>query len=85
MITKERFRRETGLRPEDRGEVESDGKVDCEQTEALEGDSEGWDVKRIVSVTKHKNERKYSDPTSGGVEMVEIDGNDSIHLPAVRS
>jgi hypothetical protein len=85
LITKERFRRETGLRPEDRGEVESDEKIDCEQTEALEGDSEGWDVKRIVSVTKHKNERKYSDPTSGGVEMVEIDGNDSIHLPAVRS
>ena len=85
LIAGEKFRRETGLRPEDRGESRSDEKTEYEETSGVSEDSTGWDVKRIVTVTKHKNERKYSDPTSGGVKMVEIDGNDSVHLPAVRS
>jgi len=85
LIAGEKFRRETGLRPEDRGEAKSDEKTECEGSSGVSEDSTGWDVKRIVTITKHKNERKHSDPTSGGVKMVEIDGNDSVHLPAVRS
>jgi hypothetical protein len=84
LIADEKFRRETGLRPQDRGEAPSDEKMDPEQTSGVSEQTE-WEVKRIVSVTKHKNKRKYSDPTGGGITMVEIDGNDSVHLPAVRS
>jgi len=84
LIADEKFRRETGLRPQDRGEAPSDEKMDPEQTSGVSEQTE-WEVKRIVSVTKHKNKRKYSDPTGGGITMVEIDGNDSVHLPAIRS
>lgn len=69
LMERDRFRRETGLRPEDRGGgcVESWSEQD--------GDSDGgaaWKVDAIVNASPEGPD--YHDPTSGGVETAVIEG-----------
>ena len=77
LIADERFRRETGLRPEDRGGDESGA------GEALEsgGESEGptWEVRSLCEV--EGREPRYYDPTTGGIEAGPIDGRDGVDPP----
>jgi hypothetical protein len=79
IISGEEFRRETGLRPSDRGE--SDG--DCEPPEPPESDGESaadqWEIKRLCAVPQRT--REHSDPMSGGVTTTEIDGIDGVDPP----
>jgi hypothetical protein len=90
MIRDERFRRETGLRPEDRGGGESDekggesGEADVrEGSDWLESDGaddgDEWDVRRLCSVPSRRPQ--YSDPTTGGVGTVETDDRDGVDPP----
>ena len=69
LIERDRFRRETGLRPEDRG-------GECLETWDGEGGggegAVGWQVDSIVNADLDGPE--YHDPTTGGVEVTAIDG-----------
>jgi hypothetical protein len=73
LIADERFRRETGLRPEDRGGEESGGSAD---------DGPTWTVGRLCEV--EGREPRYYDPTSGGVEAGPIDGRSGVDPPPLR-
>jgi hypothetical protein len=77
LIADERFRRETGLRPEDRGGDESGGGEAAESG----GESEGrtWTVRRLCEVEGRSPD--YYDPTTGGVESGPIDGRDGVDPP----
>lgn len=70
VIADEQFRRETGLRPEDRGEAPA-----AEQDD----DGIGWEVTRLCEVEGRSPD--YYDPTSGGVEGGPIDGRDGVDPP----
>jgi hypothetical protein len=77
LIADERFRRETGLRPEDRGGDES-----ADESAASDGaESEGptWEVRSLCQVSDR--EPNYYDPTSGGVDGGPIDGRDGVDPP----
>ena len=67
IIKGEEFRRETGLRPKDRGSGSEGAESDAEPEEGP-----GWGVRSICTVRKGSPE--YADPTSGGVKMEKIDG-----------
>jgi hypothetical protein len=74
IISGERFRRETGLKPEQRGEAEG-------YSEAANGDESGeeWRVDSICRVRRGTPE--YADATSGGVETVPIEGRPGMDPP----
>jgi hypothetical protein len=79
LIRNERFRRETGLHPEDRGDGESGGETDTEPREGTEwlesdgrDDGHEWDVRRLCSVPTHSP--VYSDPSAGGVPSITVEG-----------
>jgi hypothetical protein len=74
LIAGEQFRREKGLRPCDRGSE----KTDSGDSEASESGSE-WAVNSICTV--RRGEPDYADPTSGGVNTVEIAGRDGVDPP----
>jgi hypothetical protein len=74
LIAGEQFRRETGLRPSDRGEQESDSGA----SEASEGGSE-WAVRSICTV--RRGDPNYADPTSGGADTAEIAGRSGVDPP----
>jgi len=97
LMAKEQFRRETGLRPEDRGgrpftawrrsgdpenvdampddeDAESGGESGAEASEGS-----GWSVRSICTVRARRP--SYSDPTTGGVDTTEIDGQAGIDRP----
>jgi len=74
LINGEEFRRETGLRPEDRGESKSDSKGrerDAEDEEETEGDGEGWSLDCLCAVT---SEPEYYTPENSTVDMSTVDG-----------
>ena len=73
IMAKEQFRRETGLRPEDRGGETFD------QWRGVDGDGSEWEVESIVTVRRGKPER--ADPTTGGVETVVIEGRSGVDQP----
>jgi hypothetical protein len=80
MMTKEQFRRETGLRPEDRGGESLDrwretGDPDGERVE----EGSGWSVSSICTVSDRRPE--YADPTTGGVETTAIAGRSGVDPP----
>lgn len=95
IIKGEEFRRETGLRPEDRGSVGKDDTGEPEPTEAtvdpesqevirLGSDNDAdpadvWSVKALCAVPSRSPE--YSDPTTGGVSSTEIDGVSGVDPP----
>jgi hypothetical protein len=85
VMKRERFRRETGLRPEDRG-----GREAFETWKAIEagvigsdgGSGGGWSVESICTVRRTTPE--YADPTTGGVETAEIAGRSGVDPPPDR-
>jgi hypothetical protein len=76
LISRDRFRRETGLRPEDRGgecmDSWSGGGAESDE-------SGGWKVDSIVNAGPDGPE--YHDPTTGGVDVTEIEGADTVDPP----
>jgi hypothetical protein len=72
LISRDRFRRETGLRPEDRG-------GECVESWREEEGVSGWTVDSIVNADSGGPE--YHDPTSGGVDCLVIDGSDGVDPP----
>jgi hypothetical protein len=79
IVKGEEFRRETGLRPEDRGgaSVNSEGaEPGAEPSEGdgggSEGEGEGWEFESICDVSDGRPE--YYDPAGGGVSTARIDG-----------
>ena len=73
LIADEKFRRETGLRPEDRGGAEA-----CESGGEGE-DGTTWEVRSLCEV--EGREPRYYDPTTGGVEGGPIDGREGVDPP----
>lgn len=80
IISGEQFRRETGLRPEDRGEA--GGGSEPVHGGAEGGEGSGWEVDAICTVRRGAPE--YADPTSGGVETVAIEGRPGMDPPPDR-
>jgi len=72
LISRDRFRRETGLRPEDRG-------GECVEEWGEEEGVSGWSVDSIVNADQGGPE--YHDPTSGGVETATISGSGGADPP----
>ena len=73
VIAGEQFRRETGLKPEQRGE----GGTSTSGAESDEG--EGWEVNSICKVRRGTPD--YHDPTTGGASMTVIDGRPGMDPP----
>ena len=73
IIADQKFRRETGLRPEDRGGCESD--VEGRESDAG-SESETWAVDSICTVSGR--EPRHADPTTGGATTVITRGRDGI-------
>ena len=86
LIAKEHFRRETGLRPEDRGGESFDswrgGDGGTAETDARGGAGGSWSVESICTVRRRSP--TYSDPTAGGVRLTPIDGRSGVDPPPVR-
>ena len=75
LIRADRYRRETGLRPEDRG-------GECMEewsTDGAESGESGWSVDSIAVCSR--SGPNYHDPTTGGVDCSEIDGVDNVDPP----
>jgi hypothetical protein len=79
FIAGEKFRRETGLRPEDRGNVTGGTEAREAGEKDGEGDVEGWSFRHLCEVSK--DEPEYYEPVDGGVDMTEIDGADGVDPP----
>jgi hypothetical protein len=79
IIASEEFRRETGLRPEDRG-GDSGGESGAES--GAESEASGWEVDSLCSVSG--GTPNYYDPTAGGVQSGPIDGVDGVDPPPDR-
>lgn len=78
LMSREQFRRETGLRPEDRG---GDDFERWRETGDVDGDPSvgGWSVESICTV--RGREPRYADPTTGGVETTRIAGRSGVDPP----
>lgn len=83
LMNREQFRRETGLRPEDRG---GESLERWKETGDPDGDTGpdvgGWEVSSICTVRARRPE--YADPTTGGVETTAIRGRSGVDPPPVR-
>jgi hypothetical protein len=77
LINMEQFRRETGLRPEDRGEA-----LDRADGAASRDSDSGWTVERICYIEDGR--REHADPTTGGVDAGPIDGRAGVDPPPDR-
>jgi len=76
LIADEKWRRETGLRAEDRGGAGM-------PSAAAEGDeSEGWSVSSICTVRRRSP--NYADPTTGGADTTVIKGRSGVDPPPDR-
>jgi hypothetical protein len=83
LMKREHFRRETGLRPEDRG---GESLKRWKETGDPDGDVSGaqsdWEVASICTV--QAGQPNYADPTTGGVETTAIRGRSGVDPPPVR-
>jgi hypothetical protein len=80
IISGEQFRRETGLKPSDRGECESDSKAgNGGESDDADSDEVEWTADRICTVPSKS--RNYCDPDSGGVSVTTIDGSNCVDPP----
>jgi hypothetical protein len=87
IIQGEQFRRETGLRPEDRGEAggtNTSGQRGAESDESDGGaepgeGGDGWDFTRLCTV--EGREPEYYDPGGGGVRTTPVDGGSQTAVP----
>ena len=85
IIKGEEFRRETGLRPEDRGGATEGATEDAETaSEAPEDPEDDWEVAHVCYV-ESRHVRTRTDPTAGGVRTVAIDHRPEIDPPPDRS
>jgi hypothetical protein len=75
IIADEQFRRETGLRPKDRGE----GGTGSGGAESDSGEGSDWSVDSICTVRRGSPE--YADPTSGGADTTPIKGRSGVDPP----
>ena len=82
LMAREQFRRETGLRPEDRGGESFENWRETGNPDQGGSGSSGWSVESVCTVRHDRPE--YADPTAGGVETVEIDGRPEIDPPPER-
>jgi len=83
LMSKEQFRRETGLRPEDRGGQSFERWKETGDPDGAESAESGdWAVRSICSVRGRTPE--YADPTSGGVETTAIEGRSGVDPPPLR-
>lgn len=83
IIAGEEFRRETGLKPSQRGEANtSTSDTETAQSDAESDEGEGWEVGSVCKVQHGKPE--YHDPASGGALMTAIDGRPGMDPPAER-
>jgi len=83
LMNKEQFRRETGLRPEDRGGESMERWKETGDPDAAQGDeSGGWSVRSICTVNGGRP--SYADPTTGGVETAVIEGRSGVDPPPLR-
>jgi len=74
IISGEQFRRETGLRPSDRGECSGDSKAaDGDESDDVDGEGSGWSVKHLCTVPSKS--REHADAEAGGVDVTTIDGH----------
>jgi hypothetical protein len=97
IINGEQFRRETGLRPEDRGRTEGNAEAaesdeSEEQSTEVSVDPEGESVEReqddgggwkVDSICRVTSSEgpEYMDPTTGGVDAVAIEGRPGVDPP----
>jgi len=82
LMAKEQFRRETGLRPEDRGGKSLER---WRETGDVEGDDEtGGSWKAAAIETVHGGHRNRADPTSGGTALTQIAGRTGVDPPPTR-
>jgi hypothetical protein len=75
LIRGEEFRRETGLRPEDRGTAESDSKdavTDAGEDGGTDGDGEGWTLDCLCDVSNGRP--NYYTPENSTVDTTAVDG-----------
>ncbi len=85
IIKGEEFRRETGLRPEDRGGATEGATETAEAaSEAPEEPKDDWEVAHVCYV-QSRHVRTRTDPTAGGVRTVAIDHRPEIDPPPDRS
>ena len=74
IISGEQFRRETGLRPSDRGDCGSDSKAaDGGDNDEDDGGDTGWSVRHLCTVPSKS--REHVDADAGGVDVTTIDGH----------
>lgn len=101
MMAREQFRRETGLRPEDRGgrsfaawrrsgdpdnaEAMPDDESDESGAESGAEGSEGTGWGVRSICTVRGGQPSYSDPTTGGVDTTAIDGREGVDPPPERA
>lgn len=85
LIRDDEFRRETGLRPEDRG-GDNDNETEAEPREGAEwlesdgaDDEPEWDVRRLCAV--HSRSPQYSDPTAGGSRSITVEAREGVVDP----
>lgn len=84
LMNREQFRRETGLRPEDRGGESLERWKETGDPDGAQGGAGGaWEVDSICSVNAGTPD--YADPTTGGVETTAIAGRSGMDPPPERS
>lgn len=76
LISVQQWVRETGLRPQDRGET---GAGDNATESGTQRSESGWDVRCICTVSGGSPD--YADATAGGVEMTAIAGRPGMDPP----
>jgi hypothetical protein len=76
LIRVQQWVRETGLRPQDRGET---GAGENATESAIQRSESGWTVRNICTVSGGSPD--YADATSGGVEMTAIAGRPGMDPP----
>jgi hypothetical protein len=79
LMKKEHFRRDTGLRPDDRG---GESLERWKETGDPDGGGSEWSVASICTVRDRRPE--YADPTTGGVETTPITGRPGMDPPPER-
>ena len=85
LMNREQFRRETGLKPGDRGSREAVERWKAREagvTGSAGGSGDGWSVESICTVNGGRP--NYADPTTGGVETVSIVGRSGVDPPPDR-
>jgi hypothetical protein len=83
LMSREQFRRETGLKPDDRGGESMERWKETGHPDGSVSDGgSGWEVSSICTVTGRTPD--YADATSGGVETTEIVGRSGVDPPPVR-